>query len=156
MKKHTILLLTVLTSLILSGCASVPMASKEADDRAKTFSLATNDKASLYIFRDSTFGGALKKTLKIDGQAIGESAPETYFHIFATPGKRTLSTESEFSDNALEVNLEAGKSHYVRNYIKMGLFVGGANLEVVADDEAKKAIIESCKLAEPVNPKAVY
>jgi uncharacterized protein YceK len=156
MKKYTLVLLAVLSSLVLSGCATVPMASKEADDKAKTFSLATNDKASLYIFRDSTFGGALKKKLKIDGQVIGESAPETYFHIFATPGKRTLSTESEFSDNSLEVNLEAGKSHYVRNYMKMGVFIGGANLEVVADDEAKKAIVESCKLAEPVSSKVVY
>lgn len=142
--------------LALAGCASVPMATPEADQKAKTFTAPSTQMASLYIFRDSPFGAALRKKVKIDGQEIGDTASGTYFNIFAKPGKRTLSTESEFSDNHFEIVLEAGKAHFVRNYIKMGVFVGGANFEIVDEAEAKLAIKESCKLAEPTVKKELY
>ncbi|HQT05420.1 MAG: DUF2846 domain-containing protein [Gammaproteobacteria bacterium] len=154
--KKLLLSYLLLAVLVLTGCATVPMASPEADQKAKAFATPSSDMASLYIFRDSQLGAALKKMVKIDGQNIGETAPNTYFHIFAKPGKRTLSTESEFSDNSLEVSLEPGKVHYVRNYMKMGLFIGGANLEIVDGSEAKQAIHESCKLAQPVSDKSIY
>lgn len=148
----------MLTALILSvtGCATVPMESNEADKQAKTFSQPSNDKAGVYIYRDSTLGGALTKLVKIDGQAIGLTAPETYFHIYATPGKRVFATQAEFSDNTLEINLEGGKNHFIRNYIKLGVFVGGADFEVIEEAEAKTAISESCKLATPSGGKEVY
>ncbi len=155
MKKMTLGILFA-SAVLLGGCATVPMGSGEADQKAKTFAQPSNDKAGLYIFRDSMLGAAITKQIGIDGQVIGLSAPETYFHVYATPGKRALSTQSEFSDNTLEVNLEGGKNHYVRNYIKLGVFVGGANFELVEESEAQKAINESCKLAKPVSDKEIY
>jgi hypothetical protein len=154
--KKLLLPLLLLMIAALTGCASVPMATPEADQKAKAFASPSSDMASLYILRDSQLGGALKKMIKIDGQNIGETAPYTYFHVFAKPGKRTLSTQSEFSDNSLDLTLEAGKNHYVRNYMKMGVFIGGANLEVVEEAEAKQAINENCKLAQPVSDTAIY
>ena len=132
------------------------MESNEADKQAKAFSQPASDKAGVYIYRDSMLGAALYKAIKIDGFVIGASAPETYFHIYATPGKRVFATQSEFSDNTLELNLEGGKNHFIRNYIKFGVFVGGADLEVIEETEAKTAISENCKLATPSGGKEVY
>ncbi|MDD0842829.1 DUF2846 domain-containing protein [Pseudomonas sp. Gutcm_11s] len=128
---------------LLSGCASVPMESAEKDQALKAFPTPPQDQAGLYIFRDSSLGPALKKTVKVDGEVIGETAINTYFYRTVTPGEHVLATESEFGDNSLTLNAEAGKNHYVRQYIKFGVFVGGANLEQVSEAEGRKAVAET-------------
>lgn len=99
---------------LLSGCASVPMESPEKDQALKSFPAPPQDQAGLYIHRDTSLGASLKKTVKIDGQVIGETAPKTYFYRLVSPGLHVLATESEFGDNTLELNAEAGKNHFVR------------------------------------------
>jgi len=126
------------------------MASSEEDIARKGFSYPSQDVAGLYIYRNSIVGGALKKTLYIDGEIIGESAPMTYFYWDIQPGRHVLSTESEFSDNSFSLDVEGGKNYYVHHYIKLGVFVGGANLKLVSEEEGKKGVLE-CKLAHSVN-----
>ena len=131
----------------LTGCASVPMASKEQDAVSKTFPQPASDKAGLYVFRNNFMGKALKKAVSIDGVLIGRTANKTYFYKSITPGKHTLSTESEFGDNSVAFQAEGGKNYYARQYIKMGVFVGGAGIEMVSEDEGKREVLE-CELAQ--------
>ncbi|MCJ0973993.1 DUF2846 domain-containing protein [Pseudomonas sp. PS1] len=140
MFKQFMMSAAALSFAVMTGCASVPMESPEKDQALKTFAAPAQDQAGLYIFRDSMLGAALKKTVKIDGEVIGETAANTYFYRLITPGPHTLATESEFSDNLLELNAVAGKNHYVRQSIKMGLFVGGAKLTEVSESEGQKAV----------------
>ncbi len=135
-----------LSIAILTGCASVPMESNDKDQALKAFPKPPQDQAGLYIFRDSSMGPALKKTLKINGEVIGETATKTYFYRLISPGPHMLATESEFSDNTLELNAESGKNHYVRQAIKLGVFVGGAKLEEVSEAEGREGVLSS-KLA---------
>jgi hypothetical protein len=46
----------------------------------------------------------------------------------------------------LIVKTESGKNLFVNQYIKMGAFVGGANLKVV-DEEKGKAAVAKAKMA---------
>jgi len=138
--------MVVVASLHLVGCASVPMASVDTDKEKKTFAAPSEGNAGLYVYRNSSFGGALKKTIRIDGNIIGESAPNTYFYKEITPGTHILSTESEFSDNDLSVEFKQGVNYFVHQYIKLGAFVGGAGLELVPEEQGKKGVLE-CKLA---------
>jgi len=147
MFKHLMMSAAALGFAVLTGCASVPMESPEKDQAHKAFATPSQDQAGLYIFRDSSFGAALKKTVKINGEPIGETAANTYFYRTVSPGPLVLATESEFSDNTLELNAQAGKNHYVRQSIKMGLFVGGAKLTEVTEEEGRKAVL-STKLAQ--------
>ncbi|UPQ81627.1 MULTISPECIES: DUF2846 domain-containing protein [Pseudomonadaceae] len=140
MFKHFMMSAAALSFAVLTGCASVPMESPEKDQAYKAFPTPPQDQAGLYIFRDSMLGGALKKSVKIDGEVIGETAPNTYFYRLITPGLHSLATESEFSDNLIELNAKPGKNHYVRQSIKMGLFVGGAKLTEVSESEGQKAV----------------
>ncbi len=133
--------------LLASGCASVPMASASQDAELKAFSQPPADKAGVYIYRNSFVGQALKKDIYLDGKRLGESANKTYFYQQVDPGTHTVSTESEFSDNALSVTVQAGINYFIRQYIKLGVFVGGANLEVVTEEEGKKGVMNS-KLAK--------
>lgn len=147
MLKKSLILLTFLISSYLTGCASVPMAPEEDDKARKEFSSPTQGSAGLYIYRNSTFGGALKKSVYVDGELLGETAPKTYFYKEVPPGEHTLSTESEFSNNDMMLKTEGGKNYFVRQYIKFGLVVGGANLELVSEEDGKKGVLE-CKLAK--------
>jgi hypothetical protein len=51
-----------------------------------------------------------------------------------------VTTESEFSPNKLSMIFNAGKNYFIRQYIKFGVFVGGADLELVTDEEGKEEI----------------
>ena len=62
----------------------------------------------------------------------------------------TIATESEFSPNELTLATEAGKNYFVRQYMKMGVFVGGAGLETV-DEVQGKAAVQRLGMALPGN-----
>ncbi len=130
----------MLVMALFTGCASVKMESKEASDRAKQFAQPGSGQAGVYIYRDSFVGKALKKDVWIDGKCIGESAPDVFFYTEATPGQHTLSTESEFSPNDLSILVEAGKNYFYRQFIKLGVFVGGAGVESMPEEQGKAAI----------------
>lgn len=133
---------------LLYGCVSVPMESTENSDRAKKFDPPSNSKAALYIYRSGSFGAALKKNIWVDGQCIGETAPNIFFREEVQGGMdHKVSTESEFSPNDLLVKTEAGKIYFVRQYMKFGVFIGGAGLELVDEEEGKTQVTE-LKLAQ--------
>lgn len=145
-----IISLAVLTaSLLITGCASVDMASKQESAKAKEFKQPSPGTAGVYLYRNSGVGGALKKDLWIDGKCVGESAPNIFFYSEVEGGKtHKLETESEFSPNALEMMFEAGKNYFIRQYIKLGVFVGGANLEQVPEEQGKKDVMQ-LEMAKP-------
>lgn len=134
--------------VLMSGCASVDMASKAESSKAKEFNSPTQGNAGLYIYRNSFVGKALKKDILVDGKCVGESAPDVFFYTEVQGGKNhKIDTESEFSDNSLELMLESGKNYFIRQFIKMGVFVGGAGLEQVTETQGK-ADIASLELAK--------
>ncbi|MEX2327980.1 MAG: DUF2846 domain-containing protein [Pseudomonadales bacterium] len=107
--------------------------------------------SAIYVFRVSTFGSALKKTVMIDGVPLGQSAPKTYFYKEVSPGDHTLATESEFGENTLVINTEAGKLYFVEQYIKLGVMVGGANLKLVDEAKGRENVLKCSLAANPYN-----
>lgn len=138
-----------IAALILTGCASVNMASKEESARAKQFAAPGDGNSGLYVYRNSFVGTALKKDIWVDGKCLGESAPDVFFYTQVEGGRmHKVETESEFSPNALELFMEAGKNYFVRQFIKLGVFVGGADLEQVSQEQGK-ADLAKLELALP-------
>ncbi|MDN5092993.1 DUF2846 domain-containing protein [Aliarcobacter butzleri] len=139
--KKLVFLSIVTFTILFSGCASVKMALPEESNQAKQFNQVENGKAGIYIYRDSTLGGALKKKVYIDDKCIGETAPNVFFYEQVEGNKEhKISTQSEFSNNDLLLKTQSGKNYFIRQYIKMGVFVGGANLELIDEDKAKESI----------------
>jgi hypothetical protein len=131
----------VLLSALFTGCASVKMESKEDSAKAKQFARPQAGNSGLYTYRDSFVGKALKKDIWVNGKCVGESAPDVFFYTEVAGGKEySISTESEFSPNAMTLLVEAGKNYFIRQYIKMGLLVGGAGLELIPEDQGKAAV----------------
>lgn len=135
--------IVVIATALISGCASVPMESKEASIKAKQFNPLTEGRSGLYVYRDSFVGKALKKDVWIDGKCIGETAPDVFFYKEVKGGQQhTISTESEFSPNLLTIDTLAGTNYFIRQYIKLGVFVGGAGLELVDAEVGKNAVMK--------------
>jgi len=117
------------------------MESTEVSSRVKAFKPPSEGNAGLYLYRASGVGTALKKDIWVDDKCIGESAPNVFFYEEVKGGREhKISTESEFSPNDLLVRTENGKDYFIRQYIKMGVFVGGANLELVNNEEGKRDV----------------
>lgn len=74
----------LLSAGLLSGCASVPMADTSADAQAKQF-VAPANAANLYIYRNETFGAAVKMPVLVDGMAVGDTVAHTYILKQVTP-----------------------------------------------------------------------
>jgi len=149
MKKLGLASAAVAASLLFSGCASVNMASKEESALAKEFKQPAPGNAGVYLYRDSFAGQALKKDIWIDGKCIGESANKVFFYTQVPGGKNyKIDTESEFSPNTIEAMLTADKNYFFRQFIKMGVFVGGAGIEPVSEEQGKKDVaqLEMAKL----------
>ncbi len=142
------LTITAVMVSFLTGCASVPMENKEQSESAKKFTSPADGNAGLYIYRSGSFGGALKKDIWVNGKCIGESAPNVFFYEEVPAGKEhKISTESEFSPNDLIIKAEVGKHYFIQQYIKMGVFVGGAGVELVAEEKGKLEV-QSLALAK--------
>lgn len=147
MFKKIIVSVLMLSFTLLIGCATVPMAPVEQDSALKAFSKPTADKAGLYVYRTGGMGTALKKNIYVDGVLLGETAQKTFFYKEILPGNHEISTESEFSNNSITFQAEGGRNYFARQYIKMGVFVGGANLVMVSEEEGMEEV-RKCGLAQ--------
>lgn len=130
---------------LMTGCASVNMAPEHQSLEAKEFNAPEEGKAGVYVFREDTVvGGAVKKDIWINGDCLGESAKGVFFYRQVEGDmEQEISTESEFSPNTLTLFTESGRNYFVQQYIKMGVFVGGANLELF---DEKEGMAEVAKL----------
>ncbi len=140
-------ILIISSVILLSGCASVKMASKEEDTALKKFTLPPSDKAGLYIFRNSFLGQAVSREIYVDSVFIGKTANGVYFYLEISPGTHTISTESEFGENSVMLEVEGGKNYFAEQYIKMGIFSGGAGIEMVDESVGMQQVLD-CELAE--------
>jgi len=138
---NKVLTTIAVTVLLATGCTSVPMESKEKSELAKQYNSPPEGKAGLYVYRSGSFGGALKKDVWLNGKCVGETAPNMFFYeVIEGNTEHKVSTESEFSPNDLLVKTESGKNYFVSQYIKMGVFVGGAGVELVDEEKGKKQV----------------
>jgi len=120
------------------------MESDEKSDSAKQFNSPAPNKAGVYVYRkDTHFGAALKKSVWIDKECIGETAKGVFFyHEVDGDKEHTISTESEFSPNDLIIKMKSGMVYFVEQFIKFGLLVGGAGIEQKDEETGKKEMAE--------------
>lgn len=134
-------LLPLIVVLLLSACASVPMGDSKQDSISKTF-VAKPNVAGIYIYRNESFGAALRMDLEVDGQPIGQSAAKTYFHFDLPPGRHTFTSKSE-NEHTIIVDVLAGKLYYIWQEVKMGLLYARTKLTLVSEEEGKRGVLES-------------
>jgi hypothetical protein len=137
--------LGILLGLLLTGCATVPMAPPDADSQAKNFATKP-DKSSIYVYRNESFGGAARMTVSLDGKVAGQSGPQTYFLWEVDPGPHEIASHAE-NVETLQITAEAGKAYYVWQEAKVGVWGARSRLHLMDERAGRKAVAE-CKLAQ--------
>lgn len=150
--KNIVMLIVVAVVSVLTGCASVPMASMDQDAQAKSFT-SLPDKASLYIFRDETMGAAVPLTVSVNSKTLGQTASKTYFQLNVAPGKYTISSLAE-DVSTINLDLSAGSTCFVWQEIKMGMFSARSKLQQVDETRGKAGILSSKMIASSVADNA--
>lgn len=146
MKKLGVLLVVLLG--LLTACASVPMASKEADAKAKRFAPA-EDKVGIYLYRNDNLGAPFDMTVVIDGRVVGKTGPRTYFYWELPPGRHEVTSLTENTDTVV-IDTETGKNYFVWQEFKigMGLSKGQVHSKLHrVDAKTGMAGVRECKLA---------
>jgi hypothetical protein len=134
------------TYALIAGCASVPMATPDADAKAKQFVAPTDGMAALYIYRNESFGSAVKLPLLLDNVSVGDTGPHTYVLKSIAPGKHVITSKGE-KDVTLDIAPAAGETLFVWQEVKMGAFAARSALHAVDESTGKKAVAE-CKLLQ--------
>jgi hypothetical protein len=147
--KKAFAIFAVMVVLLLSGCASVQMASVEQDSKAKMFAPAPG-KASLYIYRNETFGAAVPMAVSLNGKTLGQTAAKTYFHLNLNPGKYNVESTAENVSN-ITVATEAGKNYFVWQEVKMGMWMARSLLHEVDERTGRAGVAESKMIALPLS-----
>lgn len=115
------LLAVVVAAMLAAGCAApgAPFASLES---------VPSDKGHLYLYRKSAiYASAAKfKVRDSSGALVGELYNASYLLLPLAPGKHQFSVdEGGFaSPKSFEVNVEAGRNHYVEYDSSKGLLLG--------------------------------
>jgi hypothetical protein len=141
----------VVLILVLSGCASVPMAPLAQDATAKEFAPAPS-RASLYIYRNESFGAAIPMTVSVNGKALGQTAAQTYFRLSLSPGQYSVESHAE-NVSTLPLTVEADKNYFVWQEVKMGLWMARSHLQQVDEATGRAGVMESKLVASSVSDR---
>lgn len=142
-----------IAALALVGCAQVPRGSQAEDANAKQFTPQA-DTASLYIYREEFFGAALTMNVKVNGQLIGHTGPQSYFHLNVAPGKYKIESVTDLSDS-LDVDVAAGKNYFVWQEVKMSVLLTNSKLTRTDEAAGRKGVMGSKLIASKIPGSAI-
>lgn len=131
---------SILVCLVLSGCASVPMADRQEDAAAKAFAPAPG-MAGLYIYRNEYRGGAIKMQVTVDGKILGKTVAYSYLYTELAPGKHVITADGGNTDQ-LKVEAIAGQNIFVHQAIKAGFSAAGSSMRIVDSQEGQAGVME--------------
>jgi hypothetical protein len=144
MKNPIIPVLMALLVTIMSGCASVPMASVDEDTKAKTFNVQPG-KANIYLFRDEVMGAAVGVPVMLNGKMAGKTASKSYFMWEVNPGDYELMSVAE-NTSTVRLRAQGGRSYYVWQEIKIGLFQPRTELHEVDEQRGRAGVTASTRI----------
>ena len=144
---HKFIIMLIITTLC--GCATVQLASQQLDQEAKSFT-ASPEKSNIYIVRGMGLGFVVSFQIALDGKIIGSIAPNTYHLLTVAPGQHTISAFSAENSAQVSINTESGKNYYVKVGPRMGLAAARVGVEIISEEEGKRAVLES-KRAESIS-----
>jgi hypothetical protein len=148
--KYTFAITTLAAAFMLTGCAGskqfVPM-----PDLSK--SIEDPSKGRIYVFRPSSFGGAVGMNVADSGNPVGATGPGGYLCWEREPGDVIVSSTAE-NTSRVSLPVRPGSIHYILQSIRMGIWMARTELEVVDEERAKKEL-KKCKPAKIEPPPKV-
>ena len=119
--------------------------SAETDKKQHPTPDAPPDKAMIYVIRPTMTGNKVQTKLGVDGKWMGVNRGDNYFFFTLAPGEHYFCSEAE-NRSVVAMKVEAGKTYYLQQKIRMGWMKAGNNLVVVDEAEGKKGLAK-CHLS---------
>jgi len=96
-------------------------------------------KALIYVMRTTIIGYKIHSKLAVDGKWMGTNRGKTYFFFTLDPGEHNFCSESENQD-AMTMFVEPGKTYYIQQQVKMGMWKARTKLAVLDEAKAKEEL----------------
>jgi uncharacterized protein DUF2846 len=100
------------------------------------------DKALVYVLRPTMLGNKVQSKLAVDGQWVGANRGHNYFFLTLEPGEHYFCSKAE-NKSVLAVKVEAGKTYFVEQRMKMGFMTARNHLALLSDQEGRKKLAKS-------------
>lgn len=110
------------------------------------------DKSLVYVYRPSVAGGVIPMPVLYDNNLIGITKAKDFVYAFLEPGEHYITSEAE-SSATIQIKTEAGKTYYVRQKVKMGIWVASTDLELVDEEKGRHKLNKSCKPPKNWSPR---
>jgi Protein of unknown function (DUF2846) len=94
------------------------------------------DKALVYVLRPSMMGNKVQSKLAVDGDWKGVNRGNNYFYFTLDPGEHYVCSAAE-NHSLLKLNVEAGKTYYLQQHIRMGVMKARNEVELMSEQEGK-------------------
>lgn len=145
------LLAAAAAAALLTGCAGVPRAASEKDLAAKQFPVPSPGHAAVYVYRNEYVGSAMRMSLLLNGQAVGDTTGHTFVWFWVGAGKHQIVSKAE-NDFVLDLDAKPGATYFIWQEARMGLFSARSQLHLV-DEATGKAGVAECELVENAFPR---
>ena len=116
--------------------------SARTDKKQHPLPEAPPDKAMVYVVRPTMWGNKIQTKLAVDGQWVGVTRGNNYFFFTLEPGEHHFCSDAE-NRSLLTLKVEAGKTYYLQQKIKMGMWKARNKLVALDEAEGKKGLAES-------------
>jgi Protein of unknown function (DUF2846) len=105
------------------------------------------EEALIYVMRPSNLGFALGFSIACDNTMLGTTKGKRFVQGLVKPGAHKITASGGEKDAEIEISVEAGKTYYIEQKIKMGLVLARTKLELLTEEEGIK-ILAKCRPAK--------
>lgn len=134
-----------IVACMLAGSVAFAQVKMTEEEQAARQVKPADNMALVYVIRSSEYGGINEMTVLLNRDTMGVTYGRNYLYTIVKPGKYLVSSVSE-NTATMELNVEAGKTYYVKQHVKMGVMSARSRLLTVDETEGRK-IMEKAKLA---------
>ena len=100
---------------------------------------APPDKALIYVVRPTMMGNKIQTKLSVDQKWVGVNRGDNYFFFTLDPGEHYFCSTAE-NHSVLALKVEAGKTYYLQQKVRMGFMKASNRLAVISEEEGEVAL----------------
>ena len=93
----------------------------------------------IYVLRPSLMGNKVQTKLAVDGEWKGVNRGNNYFFFNVQPGVHYFCSQAE-NRSTLELTVEAGKTYYLQQHVRMGVMKARNELTPMDEAEGQKKL----------------
>jgi hypothetical protein len=140
-------LLACASLLALGACASVPLASPQADQEGKHFDPPAQGAGVIYLYRTGWMASAKTVQAGVAGGYHVALALNTYFRVEGPPGPVEIDCKAD-NTAGQQININPGDIHFVEIGMHAGLLGPTCSVAEVSPAQGQAAIMKSKRVTQ--------